>query len=225
MSRHSQEKQASGNGAGDAARPDSVANEDGAATQVPDAEGAFQADHEAFLRLADENRDLNDRLLRMAADMENLRKRTARDVHDARAYAISAFARDMLSVSDNLRRALDAIPQDALNDQNGGLKALAEGVEMTAREMLGAFERHGVRKLDPKGGPFDPNFHQAVFEVPNAEVPANTVVEVIQEGYVIGERVLRPAMVGVSRGGPKETGGARPAAEPGPPDPQAERDA
>src|SRR5690606_35641559 len=156
--------------------------------------------------------ELNDRLLRLAADMDNLRKRTARDVQDARAYAITAFARDMLSVADNLRRALDAVPQDALKEGDAGFKALAEGVEITARDLLGSLERHGVRKLEPNGTRFDPNFHQAMFEVENAEIPAGTVVEVIQDGYVIGERVLRPAMVGVSKGGPKEPA---PAAEAG----------
>lgn len=149
-----------------------------------------------------ENNALKDQVLRIAADMENLRKRTAREIHDARTYATTNFARDMLAVNDNLRRALDAIPADALAEDSG-LKALAEGVEMTERSMLLALERHGVKQLDPKGQRFDPNFHQAMFEVPNTEVPNNTVVEVVQSGYAIGERVLRPAMVGVSRGGPK----------------------
>ncbi|WP_439273205.1 nucleotide exchange factor GrpE [Pseudochrobactrum sp. HB0163] len=149
-----------------------------------------------------ENNALKDQILRLAADMENLRKRTAREIQDARTYATTNFARDMLSVSDNLRRALDAIPADALADDTG-LKALAEGVEMTERAMLNALERHGVTKLSPEGQKFDPNFHQAMFEVPNTEVPNNTVVEVVQTGYAIGDRVLRPAMVGVSRGGPK----------------------
>ncbi len=168
-----------------------------AATPGPE---EFHDDHQAFLRLAEENAELNDRLLRLAADMENLRKRTARDVQDARAYSISSFARDMLVVADNLRRALDAVPAEAL-EKDAGLKSLAEGVELTARDMLAALERHGVRKLEPKGNRFDPNFHQAMFEVENPDLPAGTVVEVVQEGYVIGERVLRPALVGVSRGG------------------------
>src|SRR5690606_4919642 len=137
-----------------------------------------------------------------AADMENLRKRTARDVQDARAFGISNFARDMIGVADNLRRALDAIPADQV-ESNPGLKSLMEGVEMTERGLLGALERHGVRKLDTAGQPFDPNVHQAMFEVENAEVPSNTVIQVIQDGYMIGERVLRPAMVGVSKGGPR----------------------
>jgi molecular chaperone GrpE len=135
--------------------------------------------------------------------MENLRRRTARDVSDARTYAVTNFARDMLAVSDNLRRALEAIPADALESGDAGFKALAEGVEMTERAMLTTLERHGVKKLEPQGEKFDPNFHQAMFEVPNADVPNNTVVQVVQSGYAIGDRVLRPAMVGVAKGGPK----------------------
>ena len=180
-----------------------AANDDKAAPENVESED-FEADHEAFLRLAAENEDLKDRALRMAADMENLRKRTARDVHDARSYSITGFARDMLGVADNLRRALDAIPADALEAGEAGLKSLSEGVEMTARDMLSALERHGVKKLSPQGEKFDPNFHQAMFEVQNPDVANNTVTEVVQEGYVIGGRVLRPAMVGVAKGGPKD---------------------
>lgn len=149
-----------------------------------------------------DNTELKDQILRVAAEMENLRKRTQRDVQDARTYAVTNFARDMLSVSDNLRRALDTIPAEAL-DGDASLKSLAEGVEMTERAMLQALERHGVKKLEPEGQKFDPNFHQAMFEVPNPDLPANTVVQVVQDGYAIGDRVLRPALVGVAKGGPK----------------------
>ena len=164
-----------------------------------------QADYEAFMRLVKENEELKDAKLRMAAEMENLRRRTARDVADARSYSVANFARDMLSVSDNLRRALDAIPAEAKASGDAGFTALIEGVEMTERAMLAALERHGVKKIAPEGERFDPHFHQAMFEVPNPDVPANTVVQVVQTGYVIGDRVLRPAMVGVSKGGPKGT--------------------
>jgi molecular chaperone GrpE len=181
-------------------------------------------DYEALVRLLKENEELKDRALRVAAEMENLRRRTARDVHDARAYAVANFARDMLSVSDNLRRALDAIPAEAKASGDAGFKALIEGVEITERAMLSALERHGVKKLEPEGEKFDPNFHQAMFEVPNPEVPANTVVQVVQPGYSIGERVLRPAMVGVAKGGPKHVTGEAPV-EPGPVNEQAEKDA
>ena len=116
-------------------------------------------------RLRAENGDLKDQLLRLAADMENLRKRTARDVHDARAYSVANFARDVLSVSDNLKRALEAIPADALAQGDAGFKSLAEGVEMTERSLMTAMERHGVKKIEPLGQKFDPNFHQAMFEI------------------------------------------------------------
>jgi molecular chaperone GrpE len=190
-------------------------------------------DYEVVVKLIKENEELKDRALRVAAEMENLRRRTARDVHDARAYAVANFARDMLSVSDNLRRALDAVPEEAKVSGDAGFKALFEGVDITERAMLSALERHGVKKLNPEGEKFDPNFHQAIFEVPNADVPANTVVQVVQPGFSIGDRVLRPAMVGVAKGGPKhaDTGGeakhatGEAPAESGPVNEQAEGDA
>jgi molecular chaperone GrpE len=190
-------------------------------------------DYEVVVKLVKENEELKDRALRIAAEMENLRKRTARDVHDARSYAIAAFARDMLSVSDNLRRALEAVPDEAKASADAGFKALIEGVDITERAMLAALERHGVKKLYPEGERFDPNFHQAIFEVPNSDVPANTVVQVVQPGYSIGDRVLRPAMVGVAKGGPRPAAAenmSKPAeaeapAEPGPVNEQAEKDA
>lgn len=181
-------------------------------------------DYEVVVRLMKENEELKDRALRAAAEMENLRRRTARELHDARSYAMANFARDMLSVSDNLRRAIDAIPAEAKAAGDAGFKSLIEGVEITERAMLSALERHGVKKLSPEGEKFDPNFHQAMFEVPNPDVPANTVVQVVQPGYSIGERVLRPAMVGVAKGGPKHAPADAPA-EPGPVNEQAEKDA
>jgi molecular chaperone GrpE len=190
---------------------------------APRPEGTAEGDYEALVRLMKENEEMKERLLRSAAEMENLRRRTARDVQDARSYAIANFARDMLSVSDNLRRALDAISAEARAADDSGLKTLIEGVDITERAMLSALGRHGVKKLDPEGERFDPNFHQAMFEVPNPDVLANTVVQVVQPGYSIGERVLRPAMVGVAKGGPRQP--AQTAAEPGPVDGQAEKDA
>lgn len=175
-----------------------------------EAEAAVDETANRIAMLEADNGELKDQLLRAAAEMENLRKRTQRDVQDARTYAVTNFARDMLSVSDNLRRALEAIPADALAT-DASLKSLADGVEMTERAMLQALERHGVKKLEPEGQKFDPNFHQAMFEVPNPDLPNNTVVQVVQDGYAIGDRVLRPAMVGVSKGGPKanaDNGGA-----------------
>ncbi|BCH53088.1 nucleotide exchange factor GrpE [Agrobacterium vitis] len=166
------------------------------------AEDAGQ-DNDPTAALQAENAELRDRFLRLAAEMDNLRRRTERDVKDAKSYAVTAFARDMLAVSDNLRRAIDAVPDEAKEEAQAGLTALIEGVEMTERAMLSTLERHGVRKIEPEGQKFDPNFHQAMFEIPNPQVPNNTVVQVVQPGYTIGDRVLRPAMVGVAKGGPK----------------------
>ena len=184
----------------------------GAETPV-DAEAASEED--VLLRLAKENEELKERALRLAADMENLRKRTQRDVAEARSYGIAAFARDMLTVSDNLQRALQAVPEEARAGGDSGLKALVEGVEITERAMLTALERHGVKRIDPQGEKFDPHFHQAMVEVPNPDVTANTVVQVVQTGDVLGDRGLRPAMVGVAKGGPKEEPAAQAGAEEG----------
>ncbi|APG89718.1 nucleotide exchange factor GrpE [Sinorhizobium americanum] len=188
--------------------PEAAAPEETVKGVAPEAAETAAADTSAAapdpLELAKaESADLRDKYLRLAAEMDNLRRRTERDVKDAKSYSVAGFARDMLAVSDNLRRALEAIPAEARESGDAGLTALIEGVEMTERSMLTALERHGVKQLDPTGQKFDPNFHQAMFEVPNPEVPNNTVVQVVQAGYTIGERVLRPAMVGVAKGGPK----------------------
>ena len=153
--------------------------------------------------LAQETAELKDRLLRTLAEMENLRRRTQREVADARAYGITAFARVLLAVADNMRRALDAFGTEPHESLDAGTKALLEGVELTERELLKVLEKHGVQKLEPQGTRFDPHFHQAMFEVPDESVPAGTVVQVVQPGYKIGERVLRPALVGIAKGGPK----------------------
>ena len=153
--------------------------------------------------LTAENASLKDRLLRTMAEMENVRRRTEREVADARAYGVSSFARDMLAVADNLARALDSLPEEKRAKAEGPLKALIDGVELTMRDLVAALARHGVTKLEPLGERFDPNFHQAMFEAPDPTVPAGTVAEVLQSGWRIGDRVLRPAMVGVSKGGPK----------------------
>ncbi len=178
-----------------------------------DAVEAPSSETDPLAVLQAENAELRDRFLRMAAEMENLRRRTARDVTDARSYSVAAFARDMLGVSDNLRRAIDAVPSEMRQGADQTLSALLEGVEMTERSMLSALERHGVKKIEAEGQKFDPNYHQAMFEIPNAEVPNNTVLQVVQTGYTIAERVLRPAMVGVSKGGPKTENAAASTAE------------
>jgi molecular chaperone GrpE len=146
---------------------------------------------------------LRDKLLRTLAEMENLRRRTAREVADAELRGITAFARDMIGVADNMRRALDTVTTEVRNNADPAVKALIEGVELTERELLKALEKNKVRQFSPQREKFDPHLHQAIFEVPDASVPAGSVVQVVQPGYMLGERVLRPAMVGVSKGGPK----------------------
>ena len=194
---------------------------EGEAEASPFARGGYSDDAaEAFIasvaadRIAEleaENADVKDRMMRLAADMENLRRRTEREVKDARTYAVTNFSREMLSVMDNLRRTLAAVPADARENGDAGLATLLDGVELTERGMLATLEKFGVKKLEPEGQRFDPNFHQAMFEVPNTEVLNNTVVQVVQDGYAIGDRVLRPAMVGVSKGGPKVAAEPKPA--------------
>ena len=154
-------------------------------------------------KLKAENEELKDRTLRTVAEMDNLRKRTAREMVDARSYAVANFARDLLGVGDNLQRAIQAVPAEKRESGSEDFKTLIEGVELTERELLKALTNAGVTKFNPEGEKFDPNFHQAMFEMPNPELPNNSVAQVVQEGYKIGERVLRPAMVGVAKGGPK----------------------
>jgi molecular chaperone GrpE len=153
--------------------------------------------------LAKEAAEARDRTLRTLAEMENLRKRTSREVADARVYGITGFARDVLDIADNLQRALDAVPYETRAAADPGLKALIEGVELTERSLLNALEKNGVKKFDPTGEKFDPNFQQAMYEVPDPTVPSGTVMQVVQSGYMIGDRILRPALVGVSKGGAK----------------------
>src|SRR5271168_5097845 len=150
-----------------------------------------------------EHAEMKDRLLRTLAEMANLRKRTEREVADSRLYGVSSFARDMVNVADNMRRALDAVPPELRASAEPGVKVLIEGVDLTERELLKALEKNGIRQFSPQGEKFDPNLHQAMFEVPDPKVPAGSVVQVVQPGYMIGERILRPALVGVSKGGPK----------------------
>jgi molecular chaperone GrpE len=165
-------------------------------TGEPDAGAVIEA-------LNAENGQLKDRVLRTLAEMENLRRRTEREVSDAKTYGVTSFARDMLTVVDNLVRALEHFPAEARASADPSVRSMVEGVELTARDLEAVLGRHGVKKLDPKGQKFDPNFHQAIFEAPDETVPAGTVSQVVQSGWMIGDRVLRPATVGISKGGPK----------------------
>ncbi len=156
--------------------------------------------------LAKENAELKEKLLRLAADMENLRKRSAREIGEARTYAIANFARDMLSASDNLSRALSVVPEEALNEGNETLKSLIEGIKMTEREMVRLLEANGIKPISALGEKFDPHKHQAMFEVENSSEPEGTIVEELQQGFAIGERILRPSLVGVAKGNKGDNG-------------------
>lgn len=172
----------------------------------PEAEATAEAPAEAVVdpveALTAENADLRDKLLRTVAEMENLRKRTQREIEDTRSYAISGFARDMLTATDSLSRALTVLPAETRESADGTLKSLIEGIEMTEREMQRLLAKHGVKPIEAEGQKFDPHRHQAMFEVPDPTRPEGTVVQVVQAGFAIGDRVLRPAMVGVAKGAP-----------------------
>jgi molecular chaperone GrpE len=178
----------------------SDANEPAAQPAAPDG----SADLYGLIdKLNEENSLLKDRLLRTLAEMENLRRRTEREVADARTYGVTRFAKDMLEFADNIHRALANVPAEARQSGDAALKALIEGMELIERNFLATLTRHGVTKIEPKGARFDPNLHEALFEVVDPNQPSGAVAEVVEAGYSIGDRVLRPAKVGVSRGGPK----------------------
>jgi molecular chaperone GrpE len=175
---------------------------------LPEAEAEAEAQAEVaeidrrdqeILDLKEEAGKLKDQLLRTLAEMDNLRKRMEREKAEATLYAASNFARDILSVSDNMDRALATAEADHLREATEPVKHLVAGVEVTRRELLNVFERHGIKRIDPTGEKFDPHFHQAMFEVPTDEQPPGTVVQVMQAGFKIGDRVLRPALVGVAK--------------------------
>jgi molecular chaperone GrpE len=160
--------------------------------EMPSAEGRI-AELEA------EVAKYKDQALRALAEQENVRRRAQRDREDALKFATSGFAKDLVTVADNLRRAIESVPEaQAAKDEL--LKGLISGVSATERELLGAFEKHGIRKLDPMGEKFDHNFHQAIFELESTGKPAGTVVQVLQAGYTLHDRLLREAMVGVAKG-------------------------
>jgi molecular chaperone GrpE len=163
------------------------------------------ATRELEQRLADaeaETARLKDEHLRALAEIENTRRRAARDREDAGKYAVTAFARELLTVADNLRRALDAVDAEACA-KDPALGALVAGVEMTEKSLLAVFARFGIAPIEAKGRPFDPHFHEAMFEIPDETVPNGTVCQVMEHGYTIHDRPLRAARVGVSKGGPK----------------------
>ena len=174
--------------------------------------GAHPADnvepHPAVVieKLNAENVELTDRVLRTLAEMENLRRRTEKEVSDAKSYGVTNIARDMIAFADNLRRAIESVPI-AAREVEGDLRTLVEGLELTERDFQSRLARYGVKKLEPQGQKFDPNMHEALFEIPDPSVPNGTVMQVVESGYSIGDRCLRPAKVGVARGGPKAAAG------------------
>lgn len=161
------------------------------------AEEEIEADPLDMLR--EENAALKDRLLRAMAETENLRKRAEREKAEATLYAATNFARDLLSVGDSLAKALEMMPDEARAKADDATRNLVEGIELTRRELLNSFQKHGIIEVNPQDEKFDPNFHQAMFEVPGSGKPNGTVVQVVQTGYKIGERILRPALVGVAK--------------------------
>jgi molecular chaperone GrpE len=171
--------------------------------QAGPAEAVVPKHHDDIIAaLRVEAADLKDRLLRAHAEVENIRKRSEREKEETAKYAITKLARDIVSVGDNFQRAIDAVPPDAV-ERDAALKSFLEGVTLTERELLNVLERHGIRKIIPHNEPFNPHMHQAVMEMQRSDVPAGTVVQVFQAGFVIEDRVLRPAMVAVAKGGPK----------------------
>jgi molecular chaperone GrpE len=186
----------------DAANGDAANNNiDGLADAPSEAETEEVSADQRLAALEAELAEQKDRLLRALAETENVRRRAQREREDASKYAVASFAKDLLTAADNLRRALDSLPEAEAKDER--TRSLLAGVAATERELLGAFERHGIKRIDPAGERFDHNLHQAIFEADRADQPSGTVVEVLQPGYVLHERLLRPAMVGVAKGGAK----------------------
>jgi molecular chaperone GrpE len=182
-------------------KPEDIAGAPDSEAPVELNAGAEAPAADAAETLKAENSELRDRLLRTVAEMENLRKRTEREVSDTRSYAIAGFARDMLAATDSLSRALMVLPAEARDSADTTVRSLIEGIEMTEREMQRLLAKHGVKPIEAEGQKFDPHKHQAMFEVPDPTRPEGTVVQVVQAGFAIGDRVLRPAMVGVAKGG------------------------
>jgi molecular chaperone GrpE len=182
--------------AGGPAQGDSAAQADAGLGKAPGEQGTEQI----LAGLKAENADLRDKLLRAIAEMENFRRRAEREKSDVMKYAVSEFARDVVSIGDNLRRAIEAVQKEAV-ENDPALKTLLEGVEVTERELIKVFERHGVKRFDPLGEKFDPHVHEAMVKVDVPNVPAETVDQVLQAGYKINDRVLRPAAVIVAKGG------------------------
>jgi molecular chaperone GrpE len=163
------------------------------------AENPLAAELAVLDALRAENAELKDRVLRALAETENTRRIAAREKQDASQYAVTRFARDMVAIADNFARALAALPADKMQSADPAVRAVIEGVEATERQLIAALQAHGIKVIDTTDGKFDPNLHQAIAEVPGNGKPGGSIVDVVQTGYVIGDRLLRPAMVTVAR--------------------------
>ena len=172
------------------------------ANAAPGAEEGGRTVHDVIAALQAEASDFKDKWLRAHAEIENVRKRVEREKEETAKYAITRLARDIVTVGDNFQRAISAVPADAA-ENDPALKSFLEGVTLTERELLNALERHGIRRQEAMNEPFNPHLHQAVMEIPRNDVAEGTIVQVFQPGFMIEDRVLRPAMVGVAKGGPK----------------------
>ena len=177
--------------------------EDAVPEAAPAAPETRPAPDAAVEALQAEVASLKDRVLRTMAEMENLRRRTEREVQDAKSYGVTSFAREIVAVVDNLQRAVASVPAEAKAEASSAMQSFVQGIELTERDLLSRMARFKVQPIETVGTRFDPNRHEALFEMPDESVPTGTVVQQVETGYVIGERVLRPAKVGVSRGGPK----------------------
>jgi molecular chaperone GrpE len=206
---------------GDTPQDDSGPSGAAAAAEPGGEEQAQRTPHDVIVALQAEAADLKDRLLRAHAEVDNIRKRAEREKEETAKYAVTRLARDIVNVGDNFQRAIDAVPVGAA-EQDPALKSFLEGVIMTERELLNALERYGIKRVQPINEPFNPHLHQAVMEIQRSDVPSGTIVQIFQAGFMIEDRVLRPAMVAVAKGGPKPAQPAEGAAGPATPPPANE---
>jgi len=195
--------------------------QDAGAAQPAEPEPAPETPETTIAALRAEAAELKDKLLRAHAEVDNIRKRAEREKEETAKYAVTRLARDIVNVGDNFQRAIDAVPAGAA-EQDAALKSFLEGVTMTERELLNVLERYGIRRVQPINEPFNPHLHQAVMEIQRSDVPTGTIVQIFQAGFMIEDRVLRPAMVAVSKGGPKPAQPADDAAGPATPAPANE---
>jgi molecular chaperone GrpE len=189
-------------GAGHQPTPGQATASPGGESAPPEAQEGARTVHDVIAALQAEVADFKDKWLRAHAEIDKVRKRAEREKEETAKYAVTRLARDLVNVGDNFQRAIDAVPAGAA-EQDPALKSFLDGVTMTERELLNVLERYGIKRVQPLNEPFNPHLHQAVMELERADLPAGTIVQVFQPGYMIEDRVLRPAMVAVAKGGPK----------------------